>query len=186
MQLKETTALAAATFGLLGASIAAADSGLYVGAGIGSASVAEDFAGFEIDDDTEAYRLLGGLQFGDTFGLEAGYQNFGDFVETFQLGNTTAVSRLSADGWTFGGTLGFPLTDTMSLFGRGGIFVWDADVEINGIREAVDDDSNPYYGVGAKVGFTPNFSLVGDWTRYELDDVDSDVISIGFEYRFGN
>jgi len=31
-----------------------------------------------------------------------------------------------------------------------------------------------------------SFSLIGDWSRFELDDVDTDVISIGFQYRFGN
>ncbi len=65
------------------------------------------------------------------------------------------------------------------------MFVWDADVDVNGLPAAVDDDSNPYYGLGAKFAFSPNLSLLGDWTRYELDEVNSDVISLGFEYRFG-
>lgn len=179
-----TAALAACAFGALAAP-AFADTGLYLGASVGNASLAEDFDGIDFDDDVEAYRILGGFQLGDTLGLEAGYQNFGDFEERFDVGGIPTVTRLTADGWTFGGTLGLPLTDFVSLFGRAGIFVWDADVEVNGLRSAVDDDSNPYYGVGGKVGFSDRFSLVGDWTRYALDDVDTDVISLGFEYRFG-
>ena len=93
---------------------------------------------------------------------------------------------MTADGWTLGGTLDLPLTESVSLFGRGGVFIWDADVDVNGVRAALDDDSNPYYGAGAKVSLSRNFSLVGDWTRYELDDIDSDVISLGIEFRFGN
>lgn len=165
---------------------ATAESGLYLGAGIGSATLAEDFDGFDIDDDTESYRFLGGLQLGDALGIEAGYMNFGDFEERIDFGGGTALTRLTADGWTLGGTLSMPLSNAVSLFGRGGVFVWDAGVEVDGIRAAVDDDSNPYYGGGAKVSFTRNFSLVGDWTRYELDEVDTDVYSLGFEYRFGN
>jgi hypothetical protein len=186
MDFKVKIFLTLLPFGIAMPSVSAADSGFYLGASIGSASLEEDFDGFDVDDDTEAYRVIGGLQFGETFGIEAGYQNFGDFTERFDLGGTTAITRLTADGWTLGGTVGIPVGESASLFGRGGIFVWDADVEIDGIRAAVDDDSNPYYGVGAKVDFTRNFSLVGDWTRYELDDVDSDVISLGFEFRFGN
>ena len=165
---------------------ALADSGLYLAGSIGTANLEEDFDGFTVSDDVEAFRILGGWQFGDTLGIEAGYQNFGDFEETIDLGGTLARTVLTADGWTIGGTLGMPVGEQFSLFGRAGVFVWDADVRVDGIRAAVDDDSNPYYGGGAKVDITPSFSLVGDWTRYELDDVDSDVISLGFEYRFGN
>ena len=166
--------------------LAQAESGFYVSGSIGSATLDENFDGFDVDDDVESYRLLAGIQFSELFSIEGGYQNFGDFRETIDLGGTTAVTRLTADGWTLGGTLGAPVSEQFSLFGRAGVFMWDADVRVNGIRAAVDDDSNPYYGGGAKFAVTPNFSLVGDWTRYELDDVDTDVISIGFQYRFGN
>ena len=166
--------------------LAAAESGPYLGGAIGSASVDDDFAGFDIADDVDAYKLLIGMQLGATLGIEAGYQNLGEFEERTNLGATTVITELAAEGWTLGGTLALPVSDFVSLFARGGIFVWDADIDIDGIRRAVADDSNPYYGAGAKVGFTNNFSLVGDWTRYELEDVNSDVISIGLEYRFGD
>jgi len=170
---------------LLLPALAQAESGLYVSGSIGSASLDEDFSGITVDDDTEAWRLLGGWQFGDTFGLEAGYQNFGDFEETIDLGGTTAITKLTAEGWTLGGTIGAPISESFALFGRAGVFLWEADVDVNGIAQAIDDDSNPYYGAGARVDVTPNLSLLGDWTRYELDDVDTDVISLGFQYRFG-
>jgi hypothetical protein len=163
-----------------------ADSGLYIGAGVGSASLAEDIAGIDFDDDASAWRVLGGLQLGGLFGLEAGYQDLGDFEERLELGGTTAVSRFSADGWTLGGALSLPLGEAVSLFGRGGVFVWDADVDVYGVRSALDNDSNPYYGAGGKVAATRNLSLVGDWTRFEFEDAKTDVFSIGFEYRFGN
>ena len=163
-----------------------ADSGFFVGGSIGSATLDEDFEGFAVDDDTESYRIFAGLQLNDLIAIEGGYQNFGDFEERIDLNGTTSITRLTADGWTLGGTLTLPVSDQVSLFGRAGIFMWDADIELNGIRAAVEDDDNPYYGAGASVALSPNFSLLGDWTRYELDDVDSDVISIGFQYRFGN
>jgi len=162
-----------------------ADTGLFVGASIGSSHLDEDFNGFSLDTDATAYRILGGWQFGDVLGIEAGYHSFGEFAETIDLGGVSARTELTADGWTLGGTLGLPLNEQISLFGRAGVFFWDADVELDGFSVSVPDNENPYYGGGARVDLTPNLTLIGDWTRYELDSVNSDVISIGFQYRFG-
>jgi OOP family OmpA-OmpF porin len=162
-----------------------AEVGPYLGASFGSSHFDEDFSGLNVDADTNAFRLVGGFQFGDYFGIEAGYHDFGNFSETIDLGAFSTRTTVKADGWTLGGTLGLPLNEQISLYGRAGVFFWDADVEIDGFSIDVPGDDNPYYGGGAKVDITSNLSLVGDWTRYELDSIDSDVISIGFEYRFG-
>jgi len=166
-------------------SLATAETGLFVGASIGSSHLEDDFSNFNIDTDANAYRFVGGFQFTDYFGIEAGYHNFGDFSETIDLGPVLSRTTISADGWTLGGTLGLPLSDQVSLYGRAGVFFWDADVDVDGFSIDVPEDENSYYGGGAKFDVTRNLSLLGDWTRYELDTIDSDVISIGFQYRFG-
>ena len=165
--------------------VAQADWGPYLGASIGSSHLEEDFSGVKLDSDAIAYRIVGGFQFGDYLGVEAGYQKFGDFSETIDLGGISARTDLEADGWTLGGTLGLPVNDQISLYGRAGVFFWDADVIVDGFSIDVPQDENPYYGGGAKVDVTSNLTLVGDWTRYELDTINSDVISVGFEFRFG-
>lgn len=170
---------------LLLSPLAQADTGLFVGASFGSSHLDEDFTGFNIDTDANAYRIVGGFQFGDYLGLEAGYHNFGDFAETVDLGGFTSLTEVTADGWTLGGTLGLPLNEQFSLYGRAGVFFWDADVEVDGFSINVPEDENPYYGGGARVDVTSQLSLIGDWTRYELDTIESDVISVGFQYRFG-
>ena len=166
-------------------SLASADTGLFVGASVGSSHLEDDFSNVSIDTDATAYRFVGGFQFTDYFGIEAGYHNFGDFSETIDLGQVLSRTEINLDGWTLGGTLGLPLSDQVSLYGRAGVFFWDADVEVNGFSIDVPQDENSYYGGGAKIDVTQNLSLLGDWTRYELDTIDSDVISIGFQYRFG-
>lgn len=171
---------------LLLSPLAQADTGLFVGASFGSSHLDEDFSGFNIDTDANAYRIVGGFQFGDYLGLEAGYHNFGDFAETVDLGGFTSLTEVTADGWTLGGTLGLPLNEQFSLYGRAGVFFWDADVEVDGFSINVPEDENPYYGGGARVDVTSQLSLIGDWTRYELDTIESDVISVGFQYRFGH
>jgi len=163
---------------------ASADTGPYLGASIGSTTVDENFEGVRLDTDSMAYRFVGGFQMGDVLGLEIGYQDFGNLDELIITGQTSSLTRLAAAGWTLGGTLGLPLTDQVSLFGRAGVFYWDADITIDGIPVHVPQDDNPYYGAGARVNLSRNLSLVGDWSRYELDDVDTDVISLGLLYRF--
>ncbi len=171
---------------LLATGTATADGGPYLGASIGATTIDENFDGVRLDTNSTAYRFVGGVQFGDLLGLEVGYQDFGDLDETIVIGPVSSLTRLSAKGWTFGGTLGVPITDQFSLFGRAGVFFWDAEVIVDGFSIDVPEDDNPYYGAGARVDVSPNLTLVGDWSRYELDDVDTDVISIGFHYYFGN
>ena len=77
-----------------------------------------------------------------------------------------------------------PVSPSFSLFGRAGAFFWDADARIDDIRVAFPDDTDWYYGAGADFRVNKRFSLIGDWTRYEFDTSDSDVISIGFKYVF--
>ena len=157
---------------------------LYVGASIGNARLDDNFDGFEIDTDADAYRFLGGIQFGDTFGIEAGYLNFGDFTETVDLGGLLSRTDISGDGWTLGATLALPLSQNLSLFGKGGVFFWDADISVDGFTIDTPGDDNPFYGGGLKLDLGDNFSLTGDWTVYEFDIVETDVISLGFNYRF--
>jgi hypothetical protein len=164
--------------------LATADTGPFIGAAIGSSHIEEDFSGISLDSDATAYRFVAGFLFGDIVGIEAGYHSFGDFSETIDVGGLSTSTEIRADGWTAGGTLGLPVSEQFSLFARAGIFVWEADVEADGFSVSVPGDENPYYGGGAKFDFTRNLSLIADWTRYELDPVESDVISIGFQYRF--
>lgn len=165
--------------------LALADSGLFIGASAGNTSIRDDFDGFAIDADVNSYRLVTGFQFSDMLGLEIGYQDFGELNELITVGTITSEALIDANGWTAGATLDLPVGDGFSLFGRAGVFFWDADVTVDGFSIDLPGDDNPYYGAGARVNVSPNFSLIGDWTRFELDNAYADTISIGFQYRFG-
>ena len=77
-----------------------------------------------------------------------------------------------------------PIRDKFALFGRAGAFFWDGDAEINNVSQARPEDTNPYFGGGVNYALTENISLLGDWTRYELEDTQSEVFALGFTYRF--
>jgi OOP family OmpA-OmpF porin len=184
MKLLNKAAIAATALLALSPATAFADSGFYVGGSVGSSSLSNDFDGFEVDTDSTAFRLIAGWEFNDFFSLEGGYHNFGKLEQSFDDGGEPLDISLKADGFTLGGTGSIPLGEKFALFGRAGAFFWDGDAEINNVTQARPEDTNLYYGGGAKFAITDRLSLLGDWTRYELEDTDSDVVSLGFTFRF--
>ena len=163
---------------------ASADSGFFVGGSVGSATLDDSIDTFALDADSTSFRLNAGWQFSDFLAIEAGYHDFGRFDEEFDLGGVLTDVDLRADGYTLGLTTAIPMGSNLSLFGRLGAFAWEGDARVDGLRIEGFDDENLYYGAGADFKVTERLSLLGDWTRYELDDTESDVISIGFRYRF--
>lgn len=163
---------------------ALAETGFFFAGSIGESTFDDSIDGVIVDTDSTAYRLTGGFQVGDYFGLEAGYHSFGEYDETIDVGGFTSDISLKADGYTLGLIGGVPVSESFSLFGRGGAFFWDADARIDDIRVAFPDDTDWYYGAGADFKVNERFSLIGDWTRYEFDTSESDVISIGFKFVF--
>ncbi len=163
---------------------AAAEGGPYIGGSIGSASLNEDFDGFDVDTNSASFRLVAGWQFNDYFSLEGGYHNFGKFEQRFDNGGQPIDISLKADGFTLGVTGTIPLGQKFALFGRAGSFFWDGDAEINNVSQARPEDTNLYIGAGAKYALSDRFSLVGDWTRFDLEDTQSNVASLGFTVSF--
>ena len=164
---------------------AMAENSFYVGASIGAASLNEDFDGLSVDDNTTSFRLVGGWRFSDYFALEGGYHDFGDFEQDIDINGVVSSISLSADGFTLGATGSVPVSEQFSLFGRAGWFFWDGDAEINNVSQATPEDTNLYLGVGISYAVSDRFRVTGDWTRYELESANSNVISIGIQYGFG-
>lgn len=163
---------------------ASAETGFFLAGSVGESTFENDIDGVRVDTDSTAYRLTGGFQVGDYFGLEAGYHSFGKYDESLDVGGFATDVSLEADGYTLGFITGIPVGQSVSLFGRGGAFFWDADARIDDIKIAFPDDTDWYYGAGADFKVNERFSLIGDWTRYEFDTSESDVISIGFKFVF--
>ena len=163
---------------------ALADGGPYVGASVGSASLSEDFDGLDVDTDSTAFRLLAGWRFNDYFSVEVGYHRFGRFEQTLSVGGQNLDVSLKADGFTLGGTGTLPIGERFAVFGRAGSFFWDGDAEINNVTQARPEDTNLYLGIGAQFSISERFAVLADVTRYELDDTESEVASIGLTFRF--
>jgi len=182
--MKTQSILAVFALAVLTPSIASADRGLFVAASVGSAELSETFDGFDVDADSTAYRVSIGWRLNDYLAIDGGYQNFGRFDQTFDDAGTPIDISLKADGFTLGAIGSLPLSDRFSLFARGGAFFWDGDAEINDVSAASPEETNFYYGAGARLALTEKLSVTADGSRYDLDGTDSTIYSIGLDYRF--
>ena len=169
---------------LLLPAVASADGRFFVSASVGQSELSEDFDGFDVDDDSTAWRLSFGWRLNDYLALEGGYHNFGRFEEDFDVDGTPVRVSLKADGFTLGGVGSIPLGERFNLFGRVGAFFWDGDADLNGVTQATPEDTNLYLGLGVRYDLNERFSITGDGSRYDLDGTTGTVFSLGAEVRF--
>ena len=147
----------------------------YIGGSVGNADI-------EDESDT-AFKVFGGYR-GANFGFEAAYHDLGKPSET-QLGMTAAIEasglELSAAGF-------FAASSNVDLFGKIGVFMWDADVSLTGFPTVSDDGSNLMLGFGVQYKPTQNFSIRGEYQATELEiinvDFDTNILSIGIALHF--
>jgi hypothetical protein len=101
--------------------------------------------------------------------------------------------RLPSDdrlGWQVLGVGSVPITKNWGVFGKLGAYRWNQDLGSN-FSSIGGTNPRPTYGLGLKYDFTGNFSVSGEWDRYQLgpanggrNDADIDLLSIGLKYRF--
>lgn len=138
----------------------AAETGWYVGGEVGK---------FDLEDeDDTAIKFIGGYQINRNFAAELGYGMLFD------------KSGVEVTAWELVGIASFPLGNKFSVFGKLGFAMWDADAGIFGSADGTDLT----YGVGLKYDLTPKFAIRGQWQRYDIDDADGDLFSVGIIYKF--
>ncbi|MCZ6559259.1 MAG: outer membrane beta-barrel protein [Gammaproteobacteria bacterium] len=182
ISLKPRHALAAIIIGGLPI-VAVADGHWYLGGAIGTANIDETISGFGFNSDSTSYSFYGGRQFNDYFGLEAGYLDLGNFNEQVLMGGIIVPISADADGFTFAAVGSVPAGEKFGLHAKIGSFFWDGASQIAGVNNNVSD-SNIFFGAGLSYSLTENMSLRGDAVRYEIDDVNADVYTIGFQVDF--
>lgn len=164
----------------LAVSSASADPGFSIGASAGYVTIAETDPVFDFDGNDVGYKLFGTYMFGDFFGLEGGYVDFGAPDSDF-LGSTLSIE---ATGWNAYLVGNLPLGDTFDLFAKAGAVKWDADSFIDGTEAGTDDGNDLALSAGARL----NIGSLGiraeiDW--YDIADADKAwMASIGLEFRF--
>ena len=150
-----------------------ADDSWYVGTAISQTAVDES----GIDDDDTGGKIYGGYRFNEYFSIEGSYYDFGD--------NGEDNNELGIDGVGLAAVGSIPLSDKVLIFGKIGIHAWDADIS-GPIEGQFNDDSDEdvFYGVGLAYELNAHWNIRGELERYEVDDFDLDVASVGLTYNF--
>lgn len=161
------------------------DTGFYAGFNFGQ-SKAEDFCnGFaSCDDKDTALSIFGGYQFNSNVGFEIGYTDLGQATISGPGGSV----RFEATGFEFSGVGTVPLSPQVALYGKLGLFLWDADARgtVLGFPfTGSDDGSDPTLALGVRFSLTRNLAAQLQWQRYfDVADFDVDVIGLGLLFRF--
>jgi len=146
--------------------------GFYIGAGVSQAFV--DESGF--DEDDTGGKIFGGYNFNDYFGIEGSYYDFGDISD----GNNSAA----IDGVSLAIVGKVPVSTNFSIFGKVGGHEWDAETTGSSAQVSSNSGTDVFYGVGLEYSINQLVSLRGEVERYEVDDLDVDVATLGISFNF--
>ncbi len=158
--------------------------------------------GVRTDETDTGFKLFGGYNFNENFGLEVFYADFGDISQDITAdidvtdgvntlaGNLALGAELETDGIGVSLLGRYPFSDAFNIFGKLGVFTYQVDADItfafdgteNGIpatltiSETDDDDSSGYaVGIGGEYRFGNALGLRLEWERYDIEAFDTDI-----------
>ena len=176
------TTLAAALLGSASLSQLQAADGLYIGAGIGVATVKDEVTTGTLDADDTSYKAFVGWRF-DVIPLidlavEAAYTDFGRPSQTLAGQNV----QFKLTGASVAGLLIFPL-GPLDLYGKAGLLSWRSE-RSEGASSSSGSGSDPFYGAG--VGFYLwKIAIRAEYERFQVKDVDRvDMLSVSALFQF--
>jgi hypothetical protein len=162
------------SLGMPAAAFAGAESGFYIGAGVGDASFNDNDSDFDASDS--AYKLFGGYNIGFIplvdFAVEASYVDFGAPSTSAGSVEVTGVNAFGLAGLSFG---------PFGIFAKAGMINWDSDSTF-GTLSTSDSGSDPAYGVGARFAIG-SFSVRAEYEYYDVD-ADLDMVSVSGVFTF--
>ena len=182
---------ALAALGLMAATAAQADTqpGFYAGAGFGTTKIGDDeFDGSGIDDSDTGFKVFGGYNFNENFGIEAAWFDFGEASGEFSdpLFGDASIS-IGVSGLSASAVGRLPVSEMFSLYGKVGFASYDVDVSFNipglGSGSGSESDSDMIYGVGGALSFGGSFEARLEYEALN-SDADANMISLSGLFRF--
>jgi opacity protein-like surface antigen len=153
---------------------AGAESGFYLGAGIGDASVEADGTApegtYSFSESDSGYKIFGGYNFGLVplidIAAEISYVDFGNPSGIFPTNNPI---NFNVSGYDAFGLVGFSF-GPFGLFAKAGMIQWDSDSVI-GAASTSDSGTDPAYGIGARF----QLSSLAIRAEYEVFDLSGGI-----------
>ena len=170
--------LAGGSVAIPAVSIAGADSGFYVGAGVGDATVKADDINF--DESDAAYKIFGGYNIGFIplvdFSVEASYVDFGSASSGVNNIDISGVNAFGLAGLSFG---------PFGIFAKAGAIRWDLDASNSAVPvSGGESGTDPAYGIGARFAIS-SFAVRAEYEVYDVDSVsDLSMLSVSAVFTF--
>jgi OOP family OmpA-OmpF porin len=176
--------------------------GFYLGVSVGQTQVDDVCDGVTSCDDTDTgFKIFGGYQFNQYFGVEGGYVDLGKASATGSgadplLGTFSGTAELETWGAFASAVATIPIGQYFGIFGKVGGAYTDSEATLTGTSStlgagtvsASDEGFNLTYGVGAKINVSQGLSIRVEWERFQEVggdfEVDVDLISAGISYKF--
>jgi len=140
------------------------------------------------NNQTEGWKVYTGYQFNKYLGVEGGYANLNDMTASSATSAGTVSTNLESEAWMLAAVGSYPVTEKFSVMAKlGAAYVLQvADVKEGAAltQRSGDDDYQPYYGVGVSYALVDNFRLRAEWERYDLDEINIDLMTAGFAVAF--
>ena len=194
--------------GLLIAQQASARGPFYVGASAGRSDIDNEivFPGLitsgTADGKNTGYKIFGGYEFNPYFGVEISLVDLGKVKYSGSyVGFPVTGGKVDVVGLNSSAVGIVPVNESFSLFGKLGIFAWEASwSEFSGgvPTKAQDNGADLSIGAGFIFNFTKNFSARLEWERFKAgggEDYNTgfpnltssakiDFLSLGFLFKF--
>jgi OOP family OmpA-OmpF porin len=194
---RRVPAVFAASLLFTAAPLAAGDSPWYVEGRAGQASVATRLGSvlpWRIDGDDTAAGVEVGYRINRFVAVQAGYHDLGRYDGArvpcregdlcplaIVIPEAPVVAEIT--GWSLTAVPRWPIGERFAVFGKVGLFEWDADLtrRFDGGREESFSDSDLLAGVGVQVAFAGGLGLE---LQYEDYDLGADATTLGASWRF--
>ena len=175
---------------LISSSVAFAGPG-YVGVNAGSTTHTISFDGESGSEKTTGARVYGGYQVNPSFGIEAGYVNFGKVTATDE--GLTVTFKPTAIYAAATGTM--PMSPSFNLIGKLGVARAKSTFGLayQGDRASADNkDTGVMYGIGAEYKFSDTMTIVAEYEDFgkiaKFDEVGINIkasmASVGLRIKF--
>lgn len=131
------------------------------------------------DDYKTNAKIYGGYEFGNNWGVEAGYTNFDK--EDAGIGNVKGSGTYVAGKYTV------PLGERFNGYGKLGLSYNERKYSDSLGSRVNDYDTGVYGGVGVEYKLNQNVSLNAEYERYGKDKAfgaKADVYTVGLKYGF--
>jgi len=126
-------------------------SGFYGGLGVGYGSLSLDNGTISLSGEDLTFKVLGGYRLAGDYlpydlniAVEAAYLDLGEFSDSF----AGAELDVATDGFELSAAAYYPLNDNLEVFGKAGVYAWDAEVKAAGVAQDAESSTDLALGIG--------------------------------------